>query len=108
MSERTRRTSSNEALFRMVNAEIEKLGRGPADISDRTLHIVCECSDLTCAHPLVVELEEFRRIRVDETLFVVEPGHEDAERDEIIERTQRYLVIRKGDQRLGALRGDVR
>ena len=95
MSERVRRIASNEAVFRTVNAEIEKLGRGLADISDETFHLVCECGDISCAELIVVPTAEYERIRSDDALFFVKPQHEQPDVEDVVETTRRYLVVRK-------------
>jgi hypothetical protein len=95
MDERTRRIGHNEAVFRQVNEEIENVNRGLAAITDRTMHIVCECGDLTCSERLVVPLEAYERIRDDSALFFIRPGHELAAVETVVERTERYDVVRK-------------
>jgi len=95
MSERVRRIASNESVFRTVNAEIEKLGRGLADISDETFHMVCECGEIACAELIVVPTPDYERIRSDDTLFFVKPGHDKPEVEDVVEKTRRYHVVRK-------------
>jgi hypothetical protein len=95
MDERTRKVGENEALFRTVNEEIEGMNRGMAEISDRTLHITCECGDLRCTAPLPVPIEDYERIRADSALFFIEPGHEKRNVETVIERTPQFAVVRK-------------
>jgi len=84
----------NEELCRALNDEIEKLGRGLADISDQTFHIVCECGALSCFELVVVPTVDYERIRTDETLFIVKPGHYSADDVELVEANHRYQVVR--------------
>jgi hypothetical protein len=95
MSERARRLASNEALFRLVNDEIENLDPSLADARDGTLSIVCECGDLACSDQLVVPAEDYERIRADDTLFLVKPGHELAEVEDVVEKSEFHYVVRK-------------
>jgi hypothetical protein len=97
LSEDTRRLGANEAVFRAVNEEIESLNRGIANISDLTMHLVCECSDLSCAQQLVVPLSAYEEVRAESTLFLVHPGHERADIEVVVERTAHYNVVRKRD-----------
>ena len=97
MSEHTRRVGANEAVFRAVNEEIESLNRSIAQISDLTMHVVCECADLTCVEQLVMPVSEYERARSESTLFIVKPGHEEPEVEKIIVRTNHYNVVRKSD-----------
>jgi hypothetical protein len=66
-----------------------------AEISDRTLHITCECGDLRCAAPLSVSVEDYERIRADSALFFIEPGHEMRDVEQVVERTRYFAVVRK-------------
>jgi hypothetical protein len=97
MSEHTRRLGANEAVFRTVNEEIESLNRGIAEISDLTMHVVCECGDLGCAEQLIVPVSKYEQVRAESTLFLVHPGHERREIEEVVERTEHYQVVRKSD-----------
>jgi hypothetical protein len=105
MDERRRRIGSNEAVFRAVNEEIESLNRDLAEISDRTMHIVCECGKLTCSEQLSVPVTEYEDVRSDPALFLIVPGHEIPDTEDVVERTTRYSVVRKhagGPERLAA------
>ena len=93
--DRARRIGQNEALFRTVNEEIEGLNRGMAEISDQTLHIVCECGLLECTLQLTVPLADYERVRQDPALFLVREGHELPDVETVVERTPRYWVVRK-------------
>jgi hypothetical protein len=95
MDERKRKVGQNEALFRTVNEEIEALNRGMAEIADHKLHITCECGDLLCAAPLEVPVEDYERIRTDSALFLIEPGHEIRDTEEVVERDPQFFVVRK-------------
>jgi hypothetical protein len=97
MDERSRRIGQNEGVFRAVNEEIESLNRGLAAISDRKLHIVCECGHLSCAEPLSVGIDEYERIRAKSALFFVVPGHDLPSVERIVERHGTYDVVRKDD-----------
>ena len=95
MDERARRVGRNEALFRQINEEVESLNRGLAELTDNTIHIVCECGDLVCQQRLVVPLADYERIRADATLFFVVDGHEIPAVESVVEKTDAYSVVRK-------------
>jgi hypothetical protein len=95
MDERERRVGRNEAVFREVNERIESLNRGIAAISNRTMHVVCECGDLTCAEQLAIDVEAYERVRADGACFIVLPGHEDPTVERVVERAATYHVVRK-------------
>jgi hypothetical protein len=95
MGERSGRIAQNESLFRAVNEEIEGLNRGMAEISDQTLHIVCECGSLDCSLQLIVPIADYERVRADGALFLVKAGHELPAVETVVEQTPQYAVVRK-------------
>jgi hypothetical protein len=95
MDERAHRVGKNEAVFRAVNEEIERLTRGIAEISDKTLHIVCECGDLLCEKQLVVPLTRYEEVRADASCFLILPGHEKPSVEDVVDETPRYSIVRK-------------
>jgi hypothetical protein len=94
MDERTRRIGSNEAVFRTVNEQIESLNRDIAEISDNTMHIVCECGLLSCADQISVPVPTYEEIRADPALFFVVPGHEIPKTEDVVERAGKFNVVR--------------
>jgi len=78
--------------------------------NDERLSLVCECDRLSCAELIQVWPDTYERIRDDGASFLVLPGHEDLAVEEVIERDDRYLVVRKrpGEARAVALETDPR
>jgi hypothetical protein len=97
MDERARRIGQNEALFRAVNEQIESLDRGLATVDGRIMHIVCECGDLQCAERLLVPVGEYERIRLSPALFLIRPGHQRPEVEEVVEEHADFAVVRKDE-----------
>ncbi len=97
MDERARRVGVNEALFREVNEQIESLNRGLAEMSDRKIHIVCECADLRCSEGLAVLIDDYERVRSEPTHFLVLPGHERLDAEQVVEETPAWNVVRKNE-----------
>jgi hypothetical protein len=97
MDERTRRIGENEALFRSVNEQVDELNRSLAQLTDETIHIVCECGNIDCQDRLVVPLPVYERTRADATLFFIVPGHEIPSAEDVVEETPRYFVVQKHD-----------
>ena len=93
--ERARRIGSNEAVFRELNEQIERLNRSLAEISDEKMHGICECGSLECAQPIVVPVSRYEEVRSDATLFLVVPGHEIIDVESVVEETPGYSVVRK-------------
>jgi hypothetical protein len=90
VDERERRIAQNEALFRLLNAELEKLERDP----DRK-RLVCECGDIGCAETIELGHEEYRHVRADPTTFAVRPGHVEPDLEEVVEHCSGYDIVRK-------------
>lgn len=91
MSARDERLARNEAFFRELN---ERLVVGtPNSVPD--LVVVCECADEDCAQRLTLRQGEYQKIRTDATYFVVTHGHADLGIEEVVDRTDRFEVVRK-------------
>jgi hypothetical protein len=94
MDERERRIGENEALFRDINDKVEGLNRSLAVVSTRMV-VVCECGLQECLERIDLSIEEYERVRADSTHFVIVPGHELPDVEDVIERSDRYYVVRK-------------
>ena len=94
MDERARRVGQNEALFRQVNEKVASVGEAFGSVSD-SVTVVCECGDARCIEQLTMSPREYAAVREDPLLFVVKPGHEAADVEDVVERRGEYDVIRK-------------
>ena len=83
----------NEILFRAVNERIEGTQSGQAVAG--YFDFICECGDKDCIEQVSLTLVEYERIRSDSVQFVVLPGHEDAEIESIVQKDERFSVVRK-------------
>jgi hypothetical protein len=110
MSEIERRKAANEAVFRNVNERIEALQHSFAVAEREPLQMICECDRLDCMDRVSVGVEAYELIRSRPDEFIVSPGHEDAQVDEVIGVTSGYLIVRKkqGDPRDVAVETDPR
>jgi hypothetical protein len=94
MDERARKIGENEALYRAVNERIEDLNQAFGTLTD-TMTVVCECGDATCALQIDLPVSEYERIRSDSTLFVVRPGHEIEDVEEVVAEGDAHSIVRK-------------
>lgn len=96
MGAREDRIARNEALFRSVNERVRELvtTAGSRD-PDPVASFVCECGRADCTATVELTVGEYERVRADPTHFVVVPGHEIPEVEEVVERHERYDVVRK-------------
>lgn len=91
MVSREERLAANELLFRHVNERILEL----SNRWDEQLSLVCECSNADCAQPIALSVAEYEQLRSDPLQFIVAPGHELMEIEDVIYRRDGYLVVRK-------------
>jgi hypothetical protein len=94
VSERDRRIGENEALYRSVNEHLETLSAAFGAITE-TMTVVCECGDASCAEQIEVSIADYERIRSEPTLFIIRPGHESSNVEEVVERTDEFHVVKK-------------
>jgi len=92
--ERVRRIGQNEALFREVNERVVNI-RESVGVPGGEAEFVCECGKDTCVEHVLVPLSDYERIRSDPTLFLIKPGHEFPDIEEVVERRNGYAVVRK-------------
>jgi hypothetical protein len=87
---RRERAAKNQSLFREVNERIGELS-GSATLPT----FICECTDETCDQRVPLTREVYERIRSDSNSFFVAPGHEIDEIEQVIDVTERYVVVAK-------------
>jgi hypothetical protein len=84
------RAARNQSLFREVNERIEDLA-APASFAG----FVCECMNETCDEQVPLTLEEYEHIRSGANRFLVLPGHNVDDLEEIVETSDRFVVVAK-------------
>lgn len=57
--------------------------------------VLCECADEDCAKRIELARAEYEDIRSDPAQFVVAPSHADPEIERVINRTDRFEMVRK-------------
>ncbi|MGH3090796.1 MAG: hypothetical protein ACRDOG_00475 [Gaiellaceae bacterium] len=88
---RKRQIARNEALFREVNERIREISASEAG----TIDFLCECGDSECTSAVPLTEAEYQRVRAEPDLFVVRPGHEIENVEELVGRNERFSVVRK-------------
>jgi len=94
MDERERRLAENEILFRDVNERIEHAAARQGD-DPHAYEFLCECSNLDCDLMLPLQLAEYERARAEPAVFIVALGHDLPEIEEVVDRNDRYQLVRK-------------
>jgi hypothetical protein len=84
------RVAMNESTFRRVNEGMEA-GQGP----DGVLAFFCECGRLGCNQIMELTRPEYEGVRSNPRTFAVLDGHELPDVEDVVSRTDRYLVVEK-------------
>ena len=56
---------------------------------------MCECGNEDCTAGIELSVAEYEAVRAVETQFVVIPGHERTEIEDVVGGTENWLVVRK-------------
>jgi hypothetical protein len=105
MIEREIRIAANEALFREVNEQREQLNSGGA--SQERLEVVCECGSGTCAEPISIRNNDYEIVRSHSTWFIVKPGHEIEDVEDVVQWHDAFYVVEKRAGRTAELVEEV-
>ena len=82
--------AKNQSLVREVNERISELWGSPSFAS-----FICECANESCDETFSLTREEYERVRSDSASFFVIAGHEILDIEEIIDPSDRYVVVAK-------------
>jgi hypothetical protein len=86
------RRARNEALFREANERIEAAARtAPGSVAE----FLCECSDAECVSTIRISIAAYEDVRAASSRFVVAPGHEHEDIEDVVERHDEYAVVEK-------------
>lgn len=90
------RIARNEARLRDVNEEIEQISVQELEAGKHSeIEVLCECGRDGCLGRIKLSIEEYEAAHSESDHFVVLPGHESAEVERVVERTDAYLVVDK-------------
>jgi hypothetical protein len=86
--------AENEVRFRALNERL-RAGSDTWGPGEGALELVCECGDENCTRAITLTPRDYEAVRSDETQFVVVPGHERAEIEDVVAQGDGWLVVRK-------------
>jgi hypothetical protein len=86
------RLARNEALFREVNERVKQVA--PDDPGEH-VGFLCECGDDGCTKTISLSRGEYEHARSEATLFAITPGHEIPEIEHVVERHERFYLVKK-------------
>ncbi len=93
------RIAANEILVREVNELIvekttEMAGDG-LEPGDQECGFLCACGRPGCTETLALTVEQFEAAHSEDDRFIVAPGHQVPEIEQVVERHDDYLVVKK-------------
>jgi len=96
---RQERVIRNEALFRELNERVREIeetltARGVVDPVEFSEYF-CECGLEDCIEKIRLTDDEYERVRANPLHFAIRPGHQVAEVENVISRTERFAVVEK-------------
>jgi hypothetical protein len=87
------RLAKNEATFRVLNENILSIASGLG--GNEPFEFICECSTSGCFERLSLTLKEYERVREDGAHFLLAPGHEDIEIEQVVAERGEFVVVEK-------------
>ena len=91
---RAEQVARNEAHFRDLNAALDKGLEGSPRLREET-GFICECGRPACGSLVHVPLAKYEEVRSDARRFLIAPGHEILEVEDVVEEGERHSVVRK-------------
>jgi hypothetical protein len=101
---RLARQARNEAQVREINERIESFDKSleQQGYSDglMTFEFQCECGASAgnaagCEEQIEMTLKEYEEVRAQNDRFVVRPGHETPELEDVVRRSEQYVIVDK-------------
>ncbi len=90
MATEINRIARTESLFRDVNERI-------AETSER---FGAKDAEFGCSERLYAQLDDYEQVRADGVHFLVAPGHEEPQYEQVLQMNNEYQVIAKTKDRL--------
>jgi hypothetical protein len=102
-----RRMAENQVVFRKHNEKVQKsideLNAVAAEEGTKAIHLdddiplyfYCECSDENCRERIKVTLKDYNKIHRARDRFVIMPGHNVPEIENVTKEKSKYWVVTK-------------
>jgi hypothetical protein len=95
VTDREERIAKNESITRDINEGIEEAMTSMSP--EGYVRLLCECGQLTCERVIAISLAEYEDVRRDGRRFVVVKEHVIPDVEDIVDETERYVVVQKRD-----------
>jgi hypothetical protein len=98
------RQARNEAQVREINERIESFNKSLEEHGFRDelmrFQFQCECGAGAggapgCEEQVEMTLQEYEEVRAQDDRFLVRPGHENPQLEDIVRQTERYVIVDK-------------
>ena len=86
--------AENEVRFRALNERLRESGAA-WEGREGVLILVCECGDEDCTAAIEQNVREYEAVRAVETQFLVIPGHERTEIEDVVGSGEGWVIVRK-------------
>jgi hypothetical protein len=104
VTERARRVAENEVTFRRANERLRARFGNLAIAARESVPFLCECGDARCFDLVLLRLDEYEAVRDDPNAFVIVPGHNDRETEEIVSDRSSQDTVPDGGDRFAVVR----
>jgi hypothetical protein len=91
---RADRIARNESAFRALNESLQASVHGGRP-ENHLAGFVCECGDPDCDDTVRLDVPTYESVRRDARCFVILPGHESADVEDVVDGGAGYAVVRK-------------
>jgi hypothetical protein len=90
------RVARNDMIFRDANEKISARAK-ELRVAQDPVPFLCECADTTCTDVILLNLDEYARVRKNEKHFLNAPGHDSAggKWAQVVEEHGTYAVVEK-------------
>ena len=92
--DRAERIALIEAAFRIANERMSAWEDVPGDVAEL---FFCECSSLDCRQKVPLTRAVYETVRSQPKWFLVVPGHEVPDLEEVVQRGDAHWIIEKPD-----------
>jgi hypothetical protein len=92
--DREARLALNEAIARDANELVDDVAAGWFD-PDEAVTFRCECVRSDCVELIALTREEYASVRESPVQFIVVPGHEEPDVEEVVGHMRVYPLVRK-------------
>jgi hypothetical protein len=89
------RRALNEALFRRLNEEIERIEIDNGADASQPIDFICESSSATCMKVVSLSRAEYEAVREGPSTFIVAPGHEEPAIEDVVVSYSEFSVVEK-------------